>query len=91
MTHQRFSRRVITAGKSDGGVPQPPPERGPLVYDTDIPALYFDGLPGIKNKVRWIRKHLPSASRISIGRRSAWYERDILTYLESLRGAKARP
>jgi hypothetical protein len=68
--------------------PPAPPDRGPLIYDKHIVDRYFLGLPNVKNKVRWVREHLPPSTRVTIGRYSAWYERDILAYIESLRGAK---
>jgi hypothetical protein len=64
----------------------PPPARGRLWYDHEIPDQFFNGLPGIGNKVRWVREHLPRATRIKIGRMSAWYEADIVAYLEQERG-----
>ncbi len=62
-----------------------PPDRGRMWYDFEIPAEFYKGLPGIKNKVRWVREHLPRAKRIKIGQRSAWYEREILEHIESER------
>lgn len=90
MTRARPPRTVVGTIHTERAVPHAPPDRGPLVYDKDIAARYFDGLPGVKNKVRWIRQNLPAASKVTIGRQSAWYERDILMYLDSLRGAKTR-
>jgi hypothetical protein len=66
--------------------PAPPPSRGRLWYDHEIPAQFFNGLPGIEHKIRWVRSHLPRASRIKIGRWSAWYQTDIEAYLEQERG-----
>jgi hypothetical protein len=63
-----------------------PPDRGVLWYDFQIPDRFFAGLPSIGQKVRWVRTHLPRASRIKIGQMSAWYELDIMEYLESERG-----
>lgn len=62
-----------------------PQNRGRMWYDFEIPTEFYKGLPGIKNKVRWVREHLPRAKRIKIGQRSAWYERDILEHIESER------
>jgi hypothetical protein len=62
-----------------------PQDRSRMWYDFEIPAEFYKGLPGIKNKVRWVREHLPRAKRIKIGQRSAWYERDILEHIESER------
>lgn len=62
-----------------------PQDRGRMWYDFEIPTEFYKGLPGIKNKVRWVREHLPRAKRIKIGQRSAWYERDILEHIESER------
>lgn len=64
----------------------PPPNRGQLWYDFQIPDQFLGGLPGIGNKVRWIRAHLPRATRVKIGQVSAWYESDIVAYLEQERG-----
>jgi hypothetical protein len=64
----------------------PPPSRGRLWYDHEIPDQFFNGLPGIGSKLRWVREHLPRATRIKIGRMSAWYEADIVAYLEQERG-----
>lgn len=76
-------------GRISHPVPPAPPDRGPLVPEDQIAAQYFNGLPGIKNKIRWVRSHLPASARIVMGRSSSWYESDILAYRESLRGAAA--
>lgn len=68
-------------------VTAPPPDRGRLWYDFEIPDAFLAGLPGIEQKVRWIREHLPRESRIRIGQKSAWYEADIRAFLESRRAA----
>lgn len=65
-----------------------PPDRGRLWYDFEIPNAFLAGLPGIEQKVRWIREHLPRESRIRIGQKSAWYEADIRAFLESRRAAQ---
>lgn len=65
-------------------IPRAPVEQGRLWYDHQIADQFFGGLPRIGNKVRWIREHLPRATRIQIGRDSAWYERDILAYIATL-------
>lgn len=66
----------------------PIPSRGRLYYDYEIADAFFNGLPKITEKVRWIRSHLPRSKRVKIGRDSAWYEADILAYRESLQGAR---
>ncbi|HEU4629835.1 MAG TPA: hypothetical protein VFS08_08805, partial [Gemmatimonadaceae bacterium] len=66
-------------------VMRPPPDRGRLWYDFEIADAFFRGLPGIALKVRWVREHLPRGARIKIGRHSAWYEYDVLAYLEAAR------
>lgn len=70
-------------------MPPEPPTRGRLYYDYQIPDAFFGGLPRIGNKVRWVREHLPRETRVKIGRDSAWYEVDILTFLERQRKAMA--
>ena len=67
----------------------PPPNRGMLWYDHQIPDQFFGGLPGIGLKVRWVREHLPRATRIKVGQQSAWYELDILDFIEKERGRLA--
>lgn len=62
-----------------------PPDRGRLWYDFEIPKEFFQDLPGIARKVRWIREHLPKETRIKIGQKSAWYESDIRAFLERQR------
>lgn len=62
----------------------PPPDRGRLYYDHEIPDAFFGGLPKITDKVRWVRSHLPRATRVKIGRDSAWYEADIRAYIGAL-------
>lgn len=70
----------------DANVVVPPPKaRGRLWYDFQIPDEFFGGLPTITSKVRWVRDHLPRECRIKIGGASAWYESDILAYIESER------
>jgi hypothetical protein len=64
-----------------------PQNRGQLWYDDQIAEEFFVGLPGIANKVRWVREHLPRETRVKVGRRSAWYASDILAWLEARRGA----
>jgi hypothetical protein len=68
-------------------VTAPAPDRGRLWYDFEIPDAFLAGLPGIEQKVRWIREHLPRESRIRIGQKSAWYEADIRAFLENRRTA----
>jgi hypothetical protein len=82
-----MSRRPLAITPATPRAPiTPPPARGRLWYDHEIPEQFFNGLPGITNKVRWVREHMPRAARIKIGRWSAWYEADILAYLEQERG-----
>ena len=71
----------------DAKAPPPPPDRGRLIYDFEIPDLYYRGLPGITKKLRWVREHFPRGKRVKIGGSSAWYEKDILEHLERERGA----
>jgi hypothetical protein len=71
----------------DNKLTAPPPDRGRLWYDFEIPDEFFRGLPGIEQKVRWVREHLPKETRIRIGQKSAWYEADIRAFLESRRAA----
>ena len=61
----------------------PPPNRGRLWYDDEIPEQFFRG----RVSVRWVRAHLPRAKGIKIGRDWAWYESDIIAWFESQRGA----
>jgi hypothetical protein len=68
-------------------VTAPAPDRVRLWYDFEIPDAFLAGLPGIEQKVRWIREHLPRESRIRIGQKSAWYEADIRAFLENRRTA----
>lgn len=67
-----------------------PPDRGPLCYDNEIPDQFLGGLPGITNKVRWVRQHLPRAISIKIGRRTAWHESDIRAWLEDRRSEQRK-
>lgn len=62
-----------------------PPSRGRLWYDFQIPDEFFGGLPNISDKVRWVRTHLPRASRVKIGQASCWYETDIQDFITSQR------
>jgi hypothetical protein len=66
----------------------PPPNRGRLWYDFEIPDQFFNGLPSIGRKVRWVREHLPRETRVQVGRMSAWYEADVVAYLERERGRR---
>lgn len=72
--------------KMPAGPLAPPPNRGILWYDHQIADRFFGGLPKIGNKTRWVREHLPRSTRIKVGQQSAWYELDILAYLETERG-----
>lgn len=76
--------------KQEGGIPSPPPDRGRLWYDREIPAQFLGDLPGVKNKVRWVREHFPRASRVRIGQASAWYEKDIVAHMAAARGGALR-
>ncbi len=58
-------------------------ERGLLWYDDQIPDQFFRG----RVTVRWVRAHLPRNKGLKIGRGWAWYEADILAWLEAQRGA----
>ena len=62
-----------------------PPDRGPLWYDNQIADRFLGGLPGITDKVRWVRVHLPKGMGIKIGRQTAWFETDIVAWLEDCR------
>lgn len=64
-------------------IPAPPPDRGQLFYDNEIADAFFKGLPGIKDKTGWVRRHLPRSKRLKIGASSAWYEREINEWIES--------
>ncbi|HEU4628529.1 MAG TPA: hypothetical protein VFS08_02255 [Gemmatimonadaceae bacterium] len=88
-THRAAPRpaaRVIDASARLGSAPATlqPPSKGRLYYDFEIPDAFLEGLPGIKNKVRWVREHLPRATCKKIGRQSAWYEADIRAFVDSL-------
>lgn len=89
---QRVSRVIDATERLAAGANTPvapPADKGRLYYDYEIPDAFFGGLPRIGNKVRWVREHLPRASRIKIGRDSAWYERDIREHLERQQAAAA--
>jgi predicted DNA-binding transcriptional regulator AlpA len=60
-----------------------PPNRGRLWYDDEIPEQFFRG----RVTVRWVREHLPRRRGLKIGRDWAWYEADILEWMEAQRGA----
>ena len=61
-----------------------PPKRGRLWYDDEISMPFFHG----RVSVRWVREHLPRSRGLKIGRQWAWYEADILEWIESQRGAR---
>lgn len=77
-------------GKPEMQIPAPPPDRGRLWYDHEIPGQFLHDLPGVKDKVRWVREHFPRATRVKIGRPSAWYEKDIVAHLANARGGSVR-
>lgn len=79
----------LTSTATPAPAPVAPPARGRLYYDYQIPDAFFGGLPKIGNKVRWVREHLPRATRIQIGRESAWYEADVLAYIATLQPGRA--
>jgi hypothetical protein len=80
-------RPALAVHRTDVATPitPPPAGRGRLWYDFQIPEEFFAGLPGIGDKIGWVRRHLPRAKRMKIGGKSAWYERDILDFIESQR------
>lgn len=61
----------------------PPPNRGRLWYDDEISTQFFRD----RVTVRWIREHLPRGKGLKIGRDWAWYEADIVAWIEAQRGA----
>lgn len=81
----RPSTRIIDATERLGGAQSPvsPPTRGRLYYDYEIADAFLGGLPRVRDKVRWVRAHLPRETRMKIGRDSAWYELDVLAWLEA--------
>jgi hypothetical protein len=87
----RTSRTEIASRLTQRTSPMSPDplNRGRLYYDYQIPDAFFGGLPRIGSKVRWVREHLPRETRVKIGRDSAWYEADILIFLERQRKAMA--
>src|SRR5690242_4468509 len=54
----------------------PPPDRGRLWYDDEIPTQFFGG----RVSRRWVRAHLPRGKGLKIGRGWAWYEADVLAW-----------
>ncbi|MFL5560857.1 MAG: hypothetical protein ACJ79K_05200 [Gemmatimonadaceae bacterium] len=38
--------------------------------------------------IRWVREHLPRNKGLKIGRAWAWYETDILAWIDAQRGAR---
>jgi hypothetical protein len=60
-----------------------PPNRGHLWYDDEISERFFRG----RVSTRWVREHLPRGKGLKIGRDWAWYELDILEWMEAQRGA----
>ena len=60
-----------------------PNSLGRLWYDDEICAQFF----GSRVTIRWVREHLPRGRGLKIGRRWAWYEADILEWIDSRRGA----
>lgn len=83
MAKQRAMRLVVPAPESSRVAPI---DRGRLWYDYEIPDAFYNGLPRIKEKVRWVRSHLPRAKRHKIGRDSAWYEADIREHMAQQAG-----
>ena len=69
--------RPINPIRERSPVPPAPPDRGQLYYDDEIAAAFFKDLPGIDDKTGWVRRHLPKSNRIRIGKKSAWWQRDI--------------
>jgi hypothetical protein len=60
-----------------------PTSLGRLWYDDEICAQFF----GSRVTVRWVREHLPRDKGLKIGRGWAWYESDILEWIDSRRGS----
>lgn len=86
MTHR--PRRLDLV--KDADIALRPPDRGRLWYDNQIAEEFLGGLPGIANKLRWIRQHLPRGARLKIGRQAAWYETDIRAWLEAQRSGERK-
>ena len=66
------------------GEPLKPPARGRIWFDTQIADEFFNGLPHVepRHRARWARRNIPRGFKI--GRRTAWYEADVMDYIESL-------
>jgi hypothetical protein len=68
--HERMRVRSRTRNRlAQRGLPVPFPDRGRLWYDFEIAKEFFQDLPGIERKVRWIREHLPKETRIKVGQK----------------------
>ena len=75
--------RPINPIRERAPVPAPPPDRGQLFYDDEIADAFFKGLPGIGDKAGWVRRHFPKSKAIKIGKRSAYWERDINQWIDA--------
>lgn len=82
---RRTEPLALHKGDATAPIAPPPSGRGRLWYDFQIADEFFEGLPKITSKVRWVREHLPRAKRIKIGGASAWYESDIVEFIQSQR------
>lgn len=89
MTPRRPRSRELALHRPDQAaaapIAPPPAGRGRLWYDHQIADEFFGGLPSITNKLRWVREHLPRGKRMKIGGSSAWYESDVLAFIEAQR------
>ena len=59
----------------------PPRDRGRLLFPEDVKEKYFKP----RHSIAWIKRNVAPHSRIRIGTSSAWFERDIDAWLETLR------
>jgi hypothetical protein len=58
-----------------------PRDRGRLLFPEDVKEKFFKP----RHSLHWIKRNVAPHHRIQIGRTSAWFERDVELWLETLR------
>jgi hypothetical protein len=68
------------------GPPAPPPDRGRLLFPDQVAAELF----GNRVNGRWCRRHVAPGDKIRLSKtRVAWWEADVLRWLESQKAGAA--
>jgi hypothetical protein len=75
-----MSRENALLKSVPAGIAQPR-DRGRLLFAEDVREKYFKP----RHSIAWVKRNVAPRHRLQIGRTSAWFERDVEAWLETLR------